>query len=90
MEELTLEVLEEAIALIKTYEKQDEIIGIAIHPEDIRELENGTKRLYGIDPKRMFQIPPYQGMAIYSSPEVPRGKVIPLKRYEIKVVPQRR
>ncbi len=77
--ELTLDILDKAIKKLGAFEKDNEVVGVAVNPKDLDEVEAGTTMITGISNKSLVMIPPYKGIKVYSSNYVPRGQVIPLR-----------
>lgn len=82
-DELTIETLDKAIALIKEAKQEDEIVGFSINPSDLRKIKDATAYLYGMDEIKFFVIPPYAGIALYSDINTPIGHPIPLRRKDL-------
>lgn len=73
--ELTLEMLDEAIAKIKQFERDNEVIGFKVNPDDLREIKEGTMCISGVVNNSLFMTPPYQCFRLFSDINQPRGYV---------------
>ena len=82
MGELTLEILDEAIASIKKFECDNEVIGFKVNPTDLREIRNRTMSICGVVDNSLFMIPPYQGFRLEPDINQPRGHVTAIRKTE--------
>ena len=80
MEELTLEMLDEAISLINKYQEDNEIIGFRLHPDDLSSIKTKTVTLFCVSNNKFTITPPYMGMMLISDENVPPGYPEPIRR----------
>ena len=80
MEELTLEMLDEAISLINKYQEDNEIIGFRLHPDDLSSIKTKTVTLFCVSNNMFTLTPPYMGMMLISDINVPPGYPEPIRR----------
>ena len=80
MEELTLEMLDEAISLINKYQEDNEIIGFRLHPDDMRGIKEKTLAIFCVRNNKLTMTPPYMGMMLISDINVPPGYPEPIRR----------
>ena len=69
-EELTLEILDEAIEKIRALEKDNEIIGFKINPADLRDIEMNTSRLVVLGNNNLMMVPPYKGLMLVADTSI--------------------
>lgn len=81
MTELTLEILDEAIAHLKRLTPR--VVGFRVNPADLREIKEGTMFYCGIVNDSIVMFPPYQGLRLESDVDQPRGYVEFIKEDEI-------
>ena len=79
-EELTLEILDEAIKLIDQYKAERDIIGYYVNPVDMEKIKKGLTSIIGADENKIFMAPPYNGVFLKESAVVPGGHPLIVRR----------
>lgn len=82
-EELTLEILDEAIKLIDQHKADRDIIGYYVNPVDMANIKKGLAYICGADENKIFIVPPYNGVFLKESSVVPPGYPIIVRRGDI-------
>lgn len=85
--ELTLEILDAAIAKIREMEYKDEIVGLALNPVDMKSIEDGAKVAYAVTNDQIkvsSRLNTYTGLELYVSELVPPGCPLPLRRKDAR------
>ena len=82
-DELTLEILDEAIKQIEEMEYKTEIIGFRLNPEDYRAIKAETKYIIVMTNGKLIQQPPYKVLELVSNSDVPPGYPVPIRRNDV-------
>jgi len=85
--ELTLEILNKAINLIKKRDEEEEIVGFVLNPIDYENIKNSADSIWAITNGKLIvqsSLHMHGGFELYVSDYVPIGQPFPLRRKDAR------